>query len=201
MDIRNGNGVAGLLGEVPCHDPWWLGYSLPNCQHLACQSLTRVGFEAWYPIKKIVARKPQSRLPSKTRHRRKFEVVERTAVVFGTYLFARRRSGAFDPGTVRELHGIGGWCKLGDAIATIKDFEIELLKLAESRGRFNEFHVSVPNTYRLSVEPDPRSWVGTTRPPGDRQTIAFCAELARVCGIVAADAAGRGAAGVRIGAP
>jgi hypothetical protein len=185
--------------ELACHDDWQLAYSLPNCQHLACQSLVRVGFEAWYPIKKIVARKPQSRLPSKTRHARRFELIERTAPVFATYLFARRRGGAFDPGAIRELHGMGGWCRLGDAIATIKDFEIELLKLAESRGRFNEFHVSVPGAYRLAVDPDPRPWVGVTRAPGDRQTMAFCAELAHVCELVAADAAAQGTAGVPSG--
>jgi Transcription termination factor nusG len=183
---------------VACHDDWWVGYSLSNAQHIAQQALGREGFECWYPIRKVVSRRPASSLPSKTRHKRRFEMIERTEPVLGSYLFIRRLFGTFDLAELYKLPGVGSICRLGPGIASIKDWEVELLRLAESRGRFNVFHVSVPGAYRVAIEPDPRladpsdraaPYVGTTRWPrrsldDSARTLVFVQDLDRIVRII-----------------
>lgn len=153
---------APLLVELSCLDPWLIGYSKANCEHIAKASLERHGFECWYPVRKIITMKPARNLPSKTRHRRRLEVSERVVAVLPGYLFMRRLLADCDARALYELPGVGGLCMFGAEVATLPDYEIEMLRLAESDGRFNSYDASVPGTYRLSVHPDPH-WTGISR--------------------------------------
>lgn len=149
---------------IPCLDPWMIAYSRPRMEHIAKAALEREGFECWYPLRKIVTTRPQRTLPSKTRHRRRLECVEKVEPVMGGYLFIRRLRGSFDLGRVYELAGVGGMCRIGGDFACIQDYYIEILRLGEADGRFNVYHQTVPFTYRLSMNTDPRSqWTGTSR--------------------------------------
>lgn len=168
----------------PCLDPWLIAYSRPRQEHIAKTSLEREGFECWYPLRKIVSTRPLRTISSKTRHRRRFECVEKVEPVLRGYLFIRRLFGWFDLGRIYELSGCGGLCKFGQEDATVQDFHVELLRLAEADGRFNEYHTTVPITYRLSMKPDPRQWTGTSRLIGrvDRRnkSLQFREEFGRV---------------------
>lgn len=203
MGTLAGLAVAEMV-EVACLDDWLLAYSHPHAQHLARASLEREGFEVFYPLRKVVTRKPSSSLPSKTRHRRRFEIVERIEPVLGAYLMLRRLCGVFDLGRLRELHGVGGLCHIGKTAATIRDHEVELLRLAEAHGRFNLYHASVPGTYRVAIEIDPRvtdsktergNWHGVTRATGRLdgtiRTMVFREELGRVIRLIECDEAAR----------
>jgi hypothetical protein len=194
--LQRTNGADPVV-ELACLADWWVGYSLPNAQHLAKRSLEREGFEVYYPIRKVVTRKPASSLPSKTRHRRRFEMIERIEPVFGCYLMLRRLWGSFDLGELRTLGGVGGVCRVGNTPARIRDYEVELLRLAEHRGQFNIFHISVPGAYRVAIEPDPRlaeepraaGYVGTTRWPrrsldDAARALVFLQDLDRIVRIV-----------------
>jgi hypothetical protein len=198
------NLAAVEMTEVACLDAWLLAYSHPHAQHLARASLEREGFEVFYPLRKVVMRRPSASLPSKTRHRRRFEIIERIEPVLGCYLMLRRLCGAFDLGRLRELHGVGGLCHIGKTAATIRDYEVELLRLAEAHGRFNIYHASVPGTYRVAIEIDPRvtdsktergNWHGVTRTTGRLdgtiRTMVFHEELGRVIRLIECDEAAR----------
>jgi len=196
--------AAVEMTEVACLDAWLLVYSHPHAQHIARASLEREGFEVFYPLRKVVMRRPSASLPSKTRHRRRFEIIERIEPVLGCYLMLRRLCGVFDLGRLRELHGVGGLCHIGKTVATIRDYEVELLRLAEAHGRFNIYHASVPGTYRVAIEIDPRvadsktergNWHGVTRTTGRLdgtiRTMIFREELGRVIRLIECDEAAR----------
>lgn len=191
---------AGIMPEadfvpVQSFDPWIIGYAAPQSEHIAKASLEREGFEVWYPIRKIVTTRPQRSLPSKTRHRRRHEVLERLMPVLSGYLFIRRLTGNYDLGLLRELAGVNGLCRFGEIIATLADFEIEILRLAEADGRYNSYDAAVPNTHRVwsadprmtdeKASPHLRSrWSGAQAPNGRFDKIGksahFVEEFGRV---------------------
>ncbi len=107
--------VTSADTEIICLDPWMIGYSKPRAQRAAKQSLERVGLECWYPIRKRASMRPQRTLPSKTRHKRRFELVEKIDSVLGGYIFIRRLRRDYDLGMVHELPGVGGLCRFGPA--------------------------------------------------------------------------------------
>lgn len=172
--------------ELACLDPWLIGYSQPRCEHIAKSSLEREGFEVWYPIRKVVSTKAARHLPSKTRHRRRFEVVERVEPVLQGYLFLRRLRGVFDLQRAYELHGVGGLCRGGGQHASLQDYEVEIIRLAEADGKFNTYATTVPGPYRLSVDVNPRTYLGiTSRDLGSRldksgDEVVFTEQLGRV---------------------
>lgn len=185
---------SDTLVEMNCFDPWLIAYSRARSEHIAKSSLEAEGFECWYPLRKVVATRPQRSLPSKTRHRRRFEVVERTEPVLGGYLFIRRLHGSFDLNSTRELHGVGGLCLLGGRQATLSDVDIEILRIAEADGRFNVYHAAVPGPYLMGMNVDPRylplanlgpQYAGSTRNLGTRldkfgNEVHFVEQLGRV---------------------
>ena len=156
-----GNGLSDLarqeLGiEVNCLDRWLIAYSRGRSEHIAQHSLGHAHWECFYPLRKVVTMKPARSLPSKTRHRRRFEVVEKIEPVLGGYLFIRPLRRDCDISHLYELQGVGGICRLGDRIATLQDWEVELMRLAEADGKFNIYHQAVPGTYLVSMHIDPR---------------------------------------------
>lgn len=139
-----------------CLDPWQIAFSRPQLQKAAKRSFERIGYECWYPVRKVVTTKPLASMSSKNRHKRRHETVERFETVIGCYLLIRKIKDVTFTEDLYELPGIGGLCHFGESVATVADFEVELLRLAEADGRFNEYHASVNNIDRLSIDIDPR---------------------------------------------
>lgn len=142
--------------EVACHEPWLIAYSRPRAQAVAKQSLERIGYECWYPIRKIVTTRPLRTISSKTRHKRRYEAVERFEAALGCYLLIRELRPVTMTCNLYELDGVGGICRFGEKAAMLTDFQVEMLRLAEADGKFNEYAVSVPFGYRVSAMADPR---------------------------------------------
>lgn len=185
------SGAPELL--APDHGDWQIAYSFPRQQHIAARSLGREGFQCWYPLRKVVTRRPLASISSKARHRRRHETVERIEPVYGCYLFIRRPPGCnYDLGRVHELTGVVALCRFGERPASIRDFEIQLIRLAEAHGKFNIYSAHIPGPYRLMLDVDPRSgsngraWHGTTKANGERQLLALREEVGRVARLIAA---------------
>jgi hypothetical protein len=170
--------------EINCFDPWLIAYARPRQHDVAKHSLEREGYECWYPVRKVISFKPARNLPSKTRHRRRFEVVEKIEPVLGSYLFIRQIRPVAVGCPLYELNGVGGLCQFGGITALMRDYDIELIRLAEANGKFNVFHENVPTVRRLAVTPDPRAYTGETRLIGRLdhvgESVQFIASLDRV---------------------
>jgi hypothetical protein len=163
---------------VNCLDPWLIAYSQPRAQRVAKRALEHQGFECWYPLRKVVTTRPLRTLSSKTRHRRRRELVEKIEPVFGPYLFIRPLRADSDCGRIREFNGCGGMCHFGGRVAVLNDYEIELIRLAEANGKFNIYHETVRGPYRVSLDIDPRSqWDGKTRLIGRLDTASESVEF------------------------
>lgn len=125
---------------------WQIVRSKPNGEALAKASLMREGFEVYYGERQkiITVPVPAQKISSKTRYRRRSEVREivRVLPVYPGYLFVRRMWGGFDLHQAFELPGVIGLCCFGEIPATVEDYTIEMLRLNEARGRFDNRSVS-----------------------------------------------------------
>jgi transcription antitermination factor NusG len=125
---------------------WQILRAVPNQEARAKESLLRVGFESYYGERRRVLSVPvpMSMISSKTRYRRRTEVMEisRVLPIFPGYIFVRRMYGGFDIFQAYELTGIIGLCCVGENAAEVQDFIIESLRLDEARGKFDDRSVS-----------------------------------------------------------
>ena len=102
--------------EVHSMAPWWIARAGPNAHKQAKESLTREGFEVWYPKAKIIKHPALNTLPSKTRHRLRHATIESERPIFGPYLFIRRIFGAYDIFRLFDLDGVSGICTRRESI-------------------------------------------------------------------------------------
>lgn len=139
------------LDEVPVlrlhsFERWQIVRAKPNGEALAKASLMREGFEVYYGERQkvITVPIPAQKISSKTRYRRRSEIREivRTLPIYPGYLFVRRMFGGFDLHQSFDLPGVIGLCCFGEIPATVEDYTIELLRLNEARGRFDNRSVS-----------------------------------------------------------
>lgn len=120
--------------------PWILLRCVGGMEKSGTEWLERNGFEAWYPKGKIIKTVPLRHLPSKTRHKRaNQQVVERERSAYPGYILTRWMFGEFDLNRVYELPGIIGVCCFGDQVATVPDYEVEIVRVQEARGEFDQF--------------------------------------------------------------
>jgi hypothetical protein len=130
-----------------------------------------------------------SMISSKTRHRRRKEVMEigRVLPIFPGYIFVRRMYGGFDIFQAYELTGVIGLCCVGDRAAEVEDFIIESLRLDEARGKYDDRSVSddrrhvrmaVRNYFKRAVNKNPQRIVGTLDESSG--STLFVEELGRV---------------------
>lgn len=119
---------------------WQIVRAKPNAEAVAKASLMREGFEVYYGERRRVMTVPipANRISSKARHRRRSETREvvKTYPIYPGYQFVRRLFGEYDLSQCFELPGVIGLCCVGDRPATVEDYTVELLRLAEARGQF-----------------------------------------------------------------
>lgn len=138
--------LGGEPLELHSFEPWLIIKSRPNQEAKAKETLMREGFEVYYGarIKFVKVTIPAKKISSKNRHRRRSEyhTIERASPIYPGYLFIRRLWGALDLYRAFDLPGVLGLCCFDERPATIEDYKIELLRLWEARGKFDEQSLS-----------------------------------------------------------
>lgn len=118
---------------------WYVIRTEPRMEKTARLWLLRVGIEAWYPQGKRVKLKALRHLPSKTRHKRKREAICHHFPAVPGYVLARDVVGIRYGREICELPGVLGLCCFGATLATIQDYEVEILRRKEAAGVFDVF--------------------------------------------------------------
>lgn len=139
--------------------PWCVARSDPSaCFGLtralgaAKHSLEREGFESWWPTYEVTVTPPLASLPSKTRHRARLMARREVKPLLGAYFFMRRLWGDFGLGDLWQLQGVSGVCQFGEHVALIPDYEVELLRVACAKGKFDQVQVgAVQGRYPHSI--------------------------------------------------
>lgn len=120
-----------------CFDPWVIARVLSRAHDVAAVSLKRSGFEMWFPAGRRFRLMPKRHLTRTRRNSRRVVLREELERPYGDYVFVRRLFGDQSLWRLFELNGVLGVCAFGEKIATVPDFEIEMLRLYEYDGRFD----------------------------------------------------------------
>ncbi len=134
--------AIGDREQLHCYDQWLIVKAEPNRERRAHASLMREGFECWYPAGRRVTRVPQRFISSKTRHKKRHLLQEDVRTPYPGYLFVRRLSSLMPLGDLWQLNGVLGVCAFGEQFATIEDFRIELMRIYEDSGFYDQWFVS-----------------------------------------------------------
>lgn len=180
--------------EVHCFVRWTIFRCVPRMEKTVKELLLKAGFEAWYPKGTRYSMRPLRQLPSKTRHRRRFEVVEREVAAIPGYVLARHmisRPVAFN---LDDLPGLLGVCVFGDHIAYVSDLEVEKLRTQEERGEFDIYtsdqaRVQHGQQQRYKVGQDrEKQWTGQSRIHGrgceSGHLVTFAETLGRITKVI-----------------
>ena len=178
--------------EVHSMAPWWIARASPNSHEVAKRSLTREGFEVWWPRAKIVRHPALSTLPSKTRHRLRHMTIETERPVFGAYVFFRRMLGNYDIRRLHELLGVAGICTRGGDLLAISDMDIENLRVREAKGQFDKHETTSKFRYDSRKMHNPTAMLAHYVEPKiigrldvDGELVLFLESLGRVTRIIA----------------
>lgn len=178
--------------EVHSMAPWWIARAKPNAHQVAKRSLMREGFEVWWPKAKIIRHPALSSLPSKTRHKLRHMTIESERPIFGAYIFFRRMMGNADLRRLHELLGVSGLCTSGAEILTVRDLDIEFLRLKEAQGKFDEHQTTSKFKYNARNMHNPTAMVAhiakdmlVGRLDLEGETVLFIEALDRVTKIIA----------------
>lgn len=184
--------VGSMLQVLPTEDyakdPWWIMRVQPNAYASAANSLKREGFESYGPTYKVLGPMPLRMIPPKKRHQSglyKREVRKRR---FEGYLFIRRMFGRFDVNRLFDLDGCGSIVKDGERNAIVFDYEVELMRLAEVDGTFDEVQVETYRGYKVNRLDDDRQWTGQTKVIGrlddSNRTVLFVERMGRIARLI-----------------
>lgn len=173
-------------------DPWFLARYEPQLEKTAIDSLNREGFECWYPTYRDVRPLPLRLIPPKKRDQAHLYMRETRKPRFVGYILIRRKFGNFDVNRLFDLKGCGSVVTVGGCIAKIRDYDVELMRLAESDGRFDhQMTRGSAKPYRLTKSADDGrdQWVGQSRALGrldeSGKTSLFVDAYGRVAHIIA----------------
>jgi hypothetical protein len=175
-------------------EPWTILRCVGRMEATACEWLERNGFECWYPKGRFIRTVPLRHLPSKTRHKRaQMEVVETMRAAYPGYVLVRRMFGDFDLNRLFALPGIIGICCFGERVAVVPDYDVELVRLDEARGRFDQFANAAAERayfYKIAKSDEDKRYSGDSRVVGraceSGLTVTFQKTLGRVTRIIAA---------------
>lgn len=137
MDAR----TIGDRRQVHCYDQWLIARAEPNRERRARESLMREGFECWYPAGRKVTRLPQRFVSSKTRHKKRHVLLEDVRTPYPGYLFVRRLTSLLPLADLWHLNGVVGVCAFGDQYATIEDYRIDLMRIHEDSGFYDQWRI------------------------------------------------------------
>jgi hypothetical protein len=135
---QRSQGAVADRSELHCFDAWWIARCKPTSHRPAKDALMREGFEVWYPQGRLLSRMPDRYVGPKKRKQKQLVLREDVRMPYGDYLFLRRLFGSFSLLRLFDLNGLYGICLTGEKPATILDYEIEMLRLAEYDGKFDK---------------------------------------------------------------
>jgi hypothetical protein len=142
--------------------PWFLARHQPNLVRVACASLTRVGFEAWYPTIVELRPLPLRKIAPTKRHRAAFFLREVRRPRFVGYILIRMLPHCqWDVNRINELSGCGSIVRFAGTPAKIQDFDVEIMRIAEATGQFDTVtYAGPPGRYRISRTGADTRWTG-----------------------------------------
>jgi hypothetical protein len=193
---QRSNGAVADPSELHCFDAWWIARCKPNSHGSAKHALMREGFEVWYPQGRLLSRMPDRYVGPKKRKQKQLVLREGVRTPYGDYLFLRRLFGSFSLMRLFDLNGLYGICLTGEVAATILDYEIEMLRLAEYDGKFDRCDVTVTaKQLRLAEirKTKPADDRGISEPithtilESTRQTLLFVESFGRITRVVAGE--------------
>lgn len=186
-DRGNGN-------EIHCYEPWIIGQYLEGRHRRAERSLIRDGWEAFYPAGRKIDYLPQNQIPPKKRHRKGYFLRLDLRLPYPGYVFLRRIVPGGTPLTeLWKLDGMQGVCMFGEEVATIPDFRIEMMRIHQDAGDYDQYDDRISaKVYRLAeikvTEAAKDRWSEKPRSLGKLDTnqgsIHFIEEFGRITRVV-----------------
>lgn len=171
------------------HDPWWIMRVQPNAYATAEDSLLREGFESYSPTFKVIGPMPLRMIPPKKRHQSGLYKREIRRRRFEGYAFVRRMYGTFDVNRTFDLKGCGSIVRTAGSIALVQDYDIEVMRLAEADGSWDEITVETYRGYKVTrINDAAKSYTGQSKIVGrldsaDR-TVLFVERMGRIARLI-----------------
>lgn len=146
-------------------DPWLLARHQPSLERTAVKSLWRVGFECWFPTYRQLRPTPLRYVPPNKRHQAAWYLREVRCARFPGYLLIRPLPFCeWDVNRLADLRGCGSIVSVNGRTAKIQDYEVELMRIAEANGLFDQ-HIGVGRR-RYTITPENgREWFGKGEKP------------------------------------
>lgn len=183
--------IEGELREDYAIDPWWIMRVQPNMYRTATASLLREGFECYAPTYRVLSRAPLREIPPKKRHQAHLFKRETRKRRFEGYMFIRRMFGCYDVNRLFDLQGCGSIVMNASSPALVYDYEIELMRLVEADGTFDEVQVETYRGYKViapQAEKSADKWMGKSRIVGrlddSQRTVLFVERLGRIARLI-----------------
>lgn len=181
-------------GDDVCLDPWFIARCVSGSQRRAKIALAREGIEMFYPAGRLLRLLPLRFVPPKKRTRRGMYLQESLRLPYGDYVFVRYMFGSYPLSRLFDIDGMQGLCLVGDEPATVPDYEVELLRLAEHDGRFDRIEAPKMSEKQLALAFVRRSpaaqerWSDRTLTASildeSRRTIHFVEEFGRITSVI-----------------
>ena len=173
--------------EEYAKDPWWIMRVVASMYKTAEQALLREGFESFAPTYKVLGQTPLRMIPPKKRHQSNLYRRELRKRRFDVYLFIRRLFGNYDLNRLFDLDGCGSVVMVASSFALVYDFEIELMRLAEADGAWDDTSVETHRGYKITRLPEQR-WTGESKIVGrlddSIKTVLFVNRMGRIARII-----------------
>jgi hypothetical protein len=175
-------------------DPWFIAKCQPRSHRAARASLQRAGFEAWYPVGRVLKAMPRRMLSPSKRKKKQVVLREDVRTPYGDYIFLRRLFGSFSLMRLFDLNGMAGLCLFGETPATIPDYRIEMLRLSEFDGCYDRCEAKISGRQLqlaeiVSTEAAKERWKDQRATikvlDGTKRTIHFIEEFGRITRVVA----------------
>jgi hypothetical protein len=187
-------GAPAGMPAIHSFDPWWVARVKSNAHRVARDALKREGFEVWYPQGRLLTMMPHRFIGPKKRNRKQLVLREGVREPYGDYIFLRRLFGSFSVLRLFQVSGCYGICLTGEQPATIEDFEVEVLRLAEFDGTFDrcEANITAKQLSRADIRQTDAAKERAVSEPithaildTSRQTLLFVEAFGRITRVVA----------------
>jgi hypothetical protein len=140
-------------------DPWLLARHQPSLARTAIKSLWRVGFEVWFPTHRQLRPLPLRMVPAHKRHLAAYYLRGIRCPRFPGYLLIRPLPFCeWDVNRLADLRGCGSIVSVDGRTAKIQDFEVELMRIAEATGVFDQYVGVGRRRYTITPE-NGQEWI------------------------------------------
>jgi len=143
--------IAREEGELHCFDPWFVARVVSGSHRRAKTSLSREGFEVFYPAGRVLRPLPKRYIPPKKRRSRQLYLQEDVRLPYSDYIFLRYMFGEYPLSRLFDLDGVAGICMSGETFSTVQDYEVETLRLMEFDGVFDRCEVPAVSAKQLML--------------------------------------------------